>query len=52
MNAYTKIMNFLHQKLLQARNRADEDRIVDFMLAESKRNRQTQASNKDTEKIK
>jgi hypothetical protein len=30
-------MNFLHQKLLQARTKEQEDRIVNLMFAESRR---------------
>jgi len=34
-------MDFLHQKLLSARNKDQEDRIVNLMLAESQRNHKT-----------
>ena len=34
-------MNFLHYKLLQARTKDQEDRIVNLMLAETKRNKDT-----------
>jgi len=32
-------MEFLHQKLLEARTKDQEDRIVNLMYAESKKNR-------------
>ena len=37
MENYTRTMDFLHYKLLQARTKDQEDRIVNLMLAESKR---------------
>jgi|TARA_B110000003_G_C16489999_1_gene473070 hypothetical protein len=37
MDSYTKTMNFLHQKLLQAKTKDQEDRIVNLMFAESQR---------------
>jgi len=39
---YSPTMDFLHQKLLSARNKDQEDRIVNLMLAESQRNHHTQ----------
>ena len=41
MENYTRTMNFLHYKLLQARTKDQEDRIVNLMLAETKRNKDT-----------
>jgi hypothetical protein len=50
MHAYTKTMNFLHQKLLQARTKEQEDRIVNLMIAEAKRNQFIQNSDQNDEK--
>jgi hypothetical protein len=50
MHAYTKTMNFLHQKLLQARTKEQEDRIVNLMVAEAKRNQFIQNSDQNDEK--
>ena len=36
MASYSRTMDFLHQKLLQARTKDQEDKIVDWMLAEAK----------------
>ena len=44
MTSYTKTMDFLHKKLLQATTKDQEDKIVDWMLAEAKLK---QASKKD-----
>jgi len=41
-------MDFLHEKLLQARTKDQEDKIVDWMLAEAKLK---QAVEKNTQKI-
>jgi ABC-type cobalamin/Fe3+-siderophores transport system ATPase subunit len=41
-------MNFLHKKLLQARTRDQEDKIVDWMLAEVNLK---QAAEKNSQKI-
>ena len=41
-------MDFLHKKLLQARTKDQEDKIVDWMLAEAKLK---QAVEKNTQKI-
>jgi len=35
MASYSKTMDFLHQKLLQARTKDQEDKIVNWMLAEA-----------------
>ena len=43
-------MNFLHQKLLQARTKEQEDRIVNLMVAEAKRNQFIQNSDQNDEK--
>ena len=40
-------MDFLHKKLLQASTKDQEDKIVDWMLAEAKLN---QAAKKDSQK--
>ena len=37
VNNYTKTINLLHQKLLQARTKDQEDRVVNLMVAEIKR---------------
>ena len=36
MASYSRTMDFLHQKLLQARTKDQEDKIVNWMLAELK----------------
>jgi len=36
MASYSRTMNFLHKKLLQATTKDQEDKIVDWMLAEAK----------------
>jgi len=36
MASYSRTMDFLHKKLLQARTKDQEDKIVDWMLAEAK----------------
>ena len=41
-------MDFLHKKLLQARTKDQEDKIVDWMIAEAKLK---QAAEKTTQKI-
>jgi len=43
-------MNFLHQQLLQARTKEQEDRIVNLMVAEAKRNQFIQNSDQNDEK--
>ena len=42
MESYTKTMEILHIKLLQARTKDQEDRIVNLMLAEARRFRKTE----------
>tara|TARA_A100001011_G_scaffold36137_1_gene34399 strand:+ start:899 stop:1066 length:168 start_codon:yes stop_codon:yes gene_type:complete len=42
MEAYTKTMEILHKKLLLARTKEQEDRIVNLMLAEARRYRKTE----------
>jgi hypothetical protein len=46
MENYTRTMNFLHYKLLQAKTKDQEDRIVNLMLAESKRIQDTDKQEK------
>ena len=36
MTSYSRTMDFLHKKLLQARTKDQEDKIVNWMLAEAK----------------
>ena len=36
MTSYTRTMDFLHKKLLQATTKVQEDKIVDWMLAEAR----------------
>ena len=36
MASYSRTMDFLHQKLLQAKTKDQEDKIVDWMFAEAK----------------
>ena len=49
MSIYSKTLEILHQKLLQARSRDHEDRIVNLMLAEVRKN---QLKKVQTSKIK
>tara|TARA_Y100000768_G_scaffold312009_1_gene246672 strand:- start:19 stop:189 length:171 start_codon:yes stop_codon:yes gene_type:complete len=42
MNQYSKRMEILHKKLLQATTKDQEDRIVNLMLAEAKLYRKTE----------
>ena len=48
MASYSRTMDFLHKKLLQARTKDQEDKIVEWMLAEAKLK---QAVEKNTQKI-
>ena len=48
MASYSRTMDFLHKKLLQASTKVQEDKIVDWMLAEAKLK---QASEKKNQKI-
>jgi len=48
MASYSRTMDFLHKKLLQASTKDQEDKIVDWMLAEAKLK---QAVEKNTQKI-
>ena len=41
METYTKTIEILHKKLLQAKTKDQEDRIVNLMLAEVRRYRKT-----------
>ena len=36
MTSYSRTMDFLHKKLLQATTKDQEDKIVDWMVAEAK----------------
>ena len=47
MASYSRTMDFLHQKLLQARTKDQEDKIVNWMLAEAQLK---QAAEKDLSK--
>ena len=47
MASYSRTMDFLHKKLLQASTKDQEDKIVDWMLAEAKLN---QAAEKNSQK--
>ena len=47
MTSYTRTMDFLHKKLLQATTKVQEDKIVDWMLAEAKLK---QAAEKNSQK--
>ena len=47
MTSYTRTMDFLHKKLLQATTKVQEDKIVDWMLAEA---RLKQAEEKNSQK--
>ena len=47
MTSYTLTMDFLHKKLLQATTKVQEDKIVDWMLAEA---RLKQAAEKNSQK--
>ena len=48
MASYSRTMDFLHKKLLQASTKDQEDKIVDWMLAEVKLK---QAAEKNSQKI-
>ena len=48
MASYSRTMDFLHKKLLQARTKDQEDKIVDWMIAEAKLK---QTVEKNTQKI-
>ena len=48
MASYSRTMDFLHKKLLQASTKDQEDKIVDWMLAEVKLK---QAAKKNSQKI-
>ena len=48
MASYSRTMDFLHNKLLQARTKDQEDKIVDWMIAEAKLK---QTVEKNTQKI-
>tara|TARA_B100000287_G_scaffold359077_1_gene351000 strand:- start:1743 stop:1922 length:180 start_codon:yes stop_codon:yes gene_type:complete len=50
VDSYTKTINLLHQKLLQARTKDQEDRIVNLMVAEIKRHQMIR--NKDRSEMK
>ena len=56
VNNYTKTINLLHQKLLQARTKDQEDRVVNLMLAEMKRHQMMrnleESANKAAERFK
>jgi len=43
-------MDFLHQKLLQARTKDQEDKIVNWMLAEARRNQPIKSFSKKSNK--
>ena len=48
MASYSRTMDFLHKKLLQATSKDQEDKIVDWMLAEAKLE---QAAEKNSQNI-
>jgi hypothetical protein len=48
MASYSRTMDFLHQKLLQARTKDQEDKIVNWMLAEAQLK---QAAEKNSQNI-
>ncbi len=48
MASYSRTMDFLHKKLLQASTKDQEDKIVDWMLAEVKLK---QTAEKNSQKI-
>ncbi|MDA9684936.1 hypothetical protein N9U22_00085 [Pseudomonadota bacterium] len=52
MASYSRTMDFLHQKLLQARTKDQEDKIVNWMLAEAqlKQAAENQAAEKNNPK--
>jgi len=45
MASYSRTMDFLHQKLLQARTKDQEDKIVNWMLAEAQLKQTTEKNN-------
>ena len=52
MASYSRTMDFLHRKLLQARTKNQEDKIVNWMLAEAqlKQAAENQAAEKNNPK--
>ena len=53
MASYSRTMDFLHKKLLQATTKEQEDKIVDWMLAETKLKQAAEkGSQKDSTKSK
>ena len=48
MASYSRTMDFLHKKLLQASTKVQEDKIVDWMLAEAKLKQATEKHNQKT----
>tara|TARA_B100000767_G_C19526563_1_gene434760 strand:+ start:243 stop:428 length:186 start_codon:yes stop_codon:yes gene_type:complete len=50
MASYSRTMDFLHEKLLQARTKDQEDKIVNWMLAEAQRNQLIKSFSKKSNK--
>ena len=52
MASYTRTMDFLHKKLLQATTKDQEDKIVDWMLAEAKLKQAAEKSSQNITSVK
>ena len=50
MDSYTKTINLLHNKLLKATSKQQEDRIINLMLAEVQRYQLSKESHQLTKK--
>lgn len=50
MDSYTKTINLLHNKLLKAASKQQEDRIINLMLAEVQRYQLSKESQQLTKK--
>lgn len=50
MDSYTKTINLLHNKLLKATSKQQEDRIINLMLAEVQRYQLSKESQQLTKK--
>jgi len=52
MASYSGTMDFLHKKLLQATTKDQEDKIVDWMLAEAKLKQASEKSSQNITSVK
>jgi hypothetical protein len=51
MASYSRTMDFLHKKLLQVTTKDQEDKIVDWMVAEVRKNQLNKVVNKDIKEL-